>query len=120
MKKIQAHYADRLLVEAMANLRSSKTGVEGAVLWVSPGEFEGKKSPHGPRIKVAVGMKVTTDSLRDSVSVTLTTPPKVLGSLPTKVKEQAVAFVLLNMEVLLQHWRGELDSEEVMQKVKSV
>lgn len=119
-KKIEAHYEGRLLVEAMANLRSSKTGVEGVVIWISPGEFESKKSQQGPRIKVAVGTKMTAESLKDAVSVTLTIPPRVLGELTAKVKKQTTDFILLNMDVLLQHWRGELDSEEVLKKIRSI
>lgn len=107
-------------VEAMANLRASKTGVDGAVIWVSPGEFESKKSPHGPRIKVAVGHKITTDSLQDAVSITLTNPPRVLGFLPSKIKKRAIAFAALNRDALLAHWNGELDSEEVIKALKKL
>lgn len=110
----------RLAVEAMANLRSSSTGVAGTVIWISPGEFESKKSPHGPRIKVVLGNKITTEGLRDAVSVTLTKPPKVLGKLPAKIKKQATTFVRLNLEALLAHWNGDLDSVEVLAKIKKV
>ena len=90
------------------------------MIWISPGEFESKKSQHGPRIKVVLGSKITTEGLREAVSVTLTKPPKVLGSLPPKIKKQATAFVDLNLEALLAHWAGELDSVEVLAKIKKV
>lgn len=104
----------------MANLRSTKTGVEGAVIWISAGEFESKKSPHGPRVKVAIGSKMTTETLRDAVSITIAKNPKVLGDLPSKIKKQAVEFVKINMEPLLKHWRGELDSDEVLREIRRV
>jgi hypothetical protein len=109
-----------ILVEAMSNLRASSTGVEGTVIWISSGEFESKKSPHGPRIKLVISNKITTEGLRDAVSITLTKPPRVLGKLPPKVKKQAIAFVRLNLDALLAHWNGELDSAEVVRKIEKL
>jgi len=107
-------------LEAMANLRPKTTGIEGAVIWVSAGEFSGVDAQHGPRIKVVLGNKLTSESLKDAVTVRLTTPPEVLGTLPGKVKKQVVQFVNENREVLLRHWNFELDVKEMLDQLRKV
>ena len=107
-------------LEAMSNLRPRTTGVEGAIIWISAGEFSGAEAQHGPRIKVVLGDKATTEGLREAVSVRLTKPPVVLGTLPGKVKKQVFKFVEKNREALLQHWRGELDSKETLDLLEKV
>jgi hypothetical protein len=120
MLKMAKRVAAKFQIEAMANLRPSTTGVEDAVIWVSAGEFSGKELQHGPRIKVVLGDKITTDGLANAVSVKLTNPPKILGKLPSKISRQVVKFVNLNREVLLRHWNGELDSKEMLELLKRV
>jgi hypothetical protein len=112
--------ADRFLKEAMANMRTRRTGIDGVVIWVSPGEFSGADSQHGPRIKVMLGDKVTTEGLEEAVSVRLTNPPKVLGTLPAKVEKQVVKFINQNRNVLLGHWNGETDTEEMLKLIVSI
>jgi hypothetical protein len=101
----------------MSNLRPSTTGVVGAVIWISAGEFAGADAQHGPRIKVVLGEKITTEGLKDAVSVRLTSPPQVLGTLPGNVKRQVVKFINRNRNVLLRHWRGEIDAKEVIDQL---
>lgn len=108
------------MLEAMSNLRSKTTGVEGAVIWISAGEFAGVDVQHGPRIKVVVGEKITSEGLKDAVSIRLTDPPQALGTLPGRVKTQALRFAALNRDLLLRHWRGELDAKEVLDLLQSV
>ena len=113
-KKIASRYieADWELY-AMTNMRSPSTGVEGAVLWAFVGEYEGKKLPHGPRVKVI-------RKGEPSVSVTIEKKPRVLGKLPTKLQKQVVQFIELNREALLAHWRDEIDSVDLVQQIKKV
>jgi hypothetical protein len=40
---------------AMSNLRSADTAVDGAVIWVSAGEFASADAKGGPRIGIVVG-----------------------------------------------------------------
>ena len=110
----------RFQLEAMASLRPQTTGIEGAVVWVSVGEFAGSEAQHGPRIKVVVGSKLTSESLKNSVTVTLTKPPKLIGTLPGKIKKQILEFVEKNREALLQHWNAEIDSIELGRQLKKV
>jgi hypothetical protein len=107
-------------LEAMSNLRSKKTGVSGAVIWVSAGEFAGAQSQHGPRIKVVLGDKVTTEGLKDAVSIRVTDPPQVLGTLPGAIRKDAVAFVELNRETLLAYWNNEIDTSEMIDQLRPV
>lgn len=109
------------VVEAMSNITPDDSGVEGAVLWISPGEAHGTDVQHGPRLKVVLGTKVTTESLRASVTVTIEDAPRVLGgTLPGKVRGQVVAFIQRNQDVLLRHWRGELNSKQALNQLRPI
>ena len=107
-------------LEAMSNLLPEDTGVDGAVIWISAGEFHGVDAQHGPRVKVVLGNKITTEGLRDSVSVRITDPPVVLGNLPGTIRKQVIQFVEKNRDILLQHWNGELDSKETLNLLEHV
>ena len=107
-------------LEAMSNLLPEDTGVDGAVIWISAGEFHGVDAQHGPRVKVVLGNKITTEGLRDSVSVRITDPPVVLGSLPGKIRGQVIRFIEKNRDVLLRHWNGELGSKETLNLLEHV
>jgi hypothetical protein len=110
----------RFQLEAMSNLRPNDTGVKGAVIWVSAGEFAGADAQHGPRIKVVLGEKITTDGLKEALSVRLTEPPEVLGELPGKLKKQAIAFVNANREVLLRYWSFEIGTPEMVRLLQRI
>lgn len=107
----------RFQLEAMANLRPNKTGVEGAIVWVSSGEFSGADSQHGPRVKIVPGTKITREGLNEAASIRLTNPPQVIGSLPGKIKQQAVKFVQNNLKVLLLYWNLEIDTQELLDQL---
>ena len=106
--------------EAMSNLRPQTTGVEGAVIWMSAGEFSGADAQHGPRIKVMLGEKLTPDDLDEAVAVRLTDPPEVLGTLPGKIRREVIRFIRANRDVLLRHWNGELDAKEALDLIEKV
>ena len=107
-------------LEAMSNLLPEDTGVDGAVIWISAGEFHGVDAQHGPRVKVVLENKITTEGLRDSVSVRITDPPVVLGSLPGNIRKQVIRFIERNRDVLLRHWNGELGAKETLNLLKPV
>ena len=104
----------------LSNLRPSDTGVEGAVLWISAGEFDPREAQRGPRIMVTLGERLTADRLNDAVPVLLTKPPEVLGRLPAEVERQVVRFVDLNHDVLHRHWGGELDARETLDRLRGI
>lgn len=108
------------MLEAMSNLPPKDTGVAGVVIWVSSGEFAGTESQHGPRIKVMPGTKVTREGLQEAVLVTITNPPKVIGTLPAKLKKQVVEFVTVNREILLRYWNNDVSTREMLEGLTRV
>ena len=122
-KNVVARFQEKtseFLLEAMSNLRPKTTGVEGAVIWISAGEFYGVDAQHGPRVKVMLGDKITNEGLKESVSVRITDPPVVLGSLPGKIRGQVIRFIEKNRDVLLRHWNGELGSKETLNLLEHI
>lgn len=107
-------------LEAMSNLLPDDTGIEGIVIWISAGEFSGVDAQHGPRVKVVLGNKVTTEGLKEAVSVRITKPPVVLGKLPGKIQKQVIRFIEKNQDILLRHWNGELGSKATLNLLKPV
>lgn len=116
-KKVSEKYE----IFAMANLSSKTTGVTGAMLWVSSGEFEGKKSVHGARIKVVEGTSMTAAGLADAAVVTIADVPELKhGKLKKKTVELVTAFIQLNKAVLLSYWKGKIDTAELTARLKPV
>jgi hypothetical protein len=99
-------------LSAMSNLRPGATGIDGVIIWLSWGESSGAELKHGPRIKVIMGDKLTREAINKAVSVKLTVPPQVVGSLPGKLKQQVFRFIELNRQTLIDHWNGDTDSQE--------
>ena len=96
-----------------SNLRGGETGVEGAIIWIFAGEFAGVEL--GPRLLVVIGEdKISAEWLRDAVSVRLTTPPEVIGKLPSTIRRQVIEFVEINRDILVRHWNGGLDSKATL------
>lgn len=117
----QAQVGKKYEIFAMANLSTKTTGISGAVIWVSAGEFEGKKSTHGARIKVVEGNSMSASGLVDAVVITLTEDPKVLhGKLKKKTLAQVIDFIKVNRTVLLGYWKGKLDTLEMAAKIKPI
>jgi len=104
----------KIEITAMSNLIASDTGVKGAVIWVSAGEFSGKESAHGARIKVMLGNKITSEGLDDAATVTLTVEPKVIGKLPAKIKKDVITFVTLNRKTLISYWNNKISTRELL------
>lgn len=106
---------------AMANLSSKTTGVIGAIIWVSAGEFEGKKSVHGARIKVVEGTTMAASGLTDAAVVTIADVPELKhGKLKKKTMVLVTAFINLNKAVLLSYWKGKIDTAELTSQLKPV
>lgn len=108
-------------VFAMANLSSRTTGVVGAIIWVSAGEFEGKKSVHGARIKVVEGNSMTAYGLADAAVVTISDTPELKhGKLKKKTLALVTEFINLNKKVLLSYWKGKIDTSELTSQLKPI
>lgn len=107
---------------SMANLRTRSTGIPDVTLYCSQGEFEGKSSVHGPRVKVYLGSRLTREMLRDPIIIKLTDPPQVVvGSLTGKPRQLVMQFLSLNREVLIQYWNDlNMDLEELLERLEKV
>ncbi|HVZ36253.1 MAG TPA: hypothetical protein VG963_27685, partial [Polyangiaceae bacterium] len=80
----------------LSRLRAQDTAIEGAVVWFAAGEYSRTEVAYGPKILVALGTALIGDGLANAVSVTIATPPRVLGTLPTDVMTQVVQFIEKN------------------------
>ncbi|MGO8995714.1 MAG: hypothetical protein ACLQVI_20580 [Polyangiaceae bacterium] len=98
----------------LANLTAAETGVDGAVMWVSAGEFSNAGAEQGPRVMVARGPRISRDRLEEAVVVRLSEPPEVLGGLAPEMERQVVAFVAQNRTVLLRYWDGAISTRELL------
>jgi len=98
----------------LPNLRSTETGVEGAVIWIAAGEFAGADTGLGPRLVVVPGDNIAPDHLPAAVNVRLNNPSEALEDLPSDIAEQIVTFVTTNCDVLLRYWNGALSTSEMM------
>jgi hypothetical protein len=113
-------FLSKIEILAMSNLVAADTGIDGIVIWVSGGEFEGKDSQHGPRIKVMLGNKITTEGLNQATTVTLTNPSKVIGKLPSKIEKKVLSFLKKNQATLLSYWKNEISTKEMIQRIEKV
>lgn len=113
-------FLQKIEITAMSNLLAADTGVKNAVLWVSAGEFGGKDCAHGPRLKVMLGNKITSEGLDKATTVTLTSKPAVFGEIPAKVKKDVIKFIDLNLLILLQYWNNEISTREMLVAIQRI
>jgi hypothetical protein len=104
----------------LSNLRPESTGVVGAVIWLAAGEFSTNEAHVGPRILVVVGAELSIDSLAHGVAITLSRTATVVGTLPAEVRRKGLMFVEANRDLLLEYWRGEMDTWTVIQRIAPV
>ena len=110
--------ADRFHEDAgflLSTLGPEDTGIDGVVVWFFAGEPSHSDAHLGPRILIALGAKLTLDSLADPVGVTITSPPRVLGTLPGEVVAQVLGFVEKNQRPLLRYWQAEMATSDVLE-----
>ncbi|HEX9843778.1 MAG TPA: hypothetical protein VGC20_13555 [bacterium] len=99
----------------MANLRPKNTGLP-MVIWVS----EKGRARHGPRIKVSRQHGSKMDAL-NTVSVTIDNEPRVVGGeLPARDLDALKRYIALNIEPLLGFWNGELDTVELVARLRQI
>lgn len=107
---------------SMANLRTRSTGIQGVTIYCSQGEFMGKQSVHGPRVKVYLGEKLTREQLAEPVIVKLTTPPEiVVGELNGSTKKKVFKFLEQNHDLLIRYWNDlNMDLEDLIGEIEKV
>jgi len=104
----------------LSNLCPTETGVAGAVIWVSCGEFASGDPEQGPRLIAVLGERIRTEGLKDATTVRLTDPPEVLGALPGEIERAVVKFAEMNRGTLLRYWDGQLSTRELLDLMKRV
>lgn len=99
----------------MANLRPETTGIDNYVIWVSSGEAV----RHGPRIKVARGVKWDK---KNNATIPLTGIPRVVGDIGITQDEFAkiVEWITLNKDPLMRFWNSELATDELLDLLKKI
>ncbi len=100
----------------MANLRQSSTGLP-MVIWVS----EKGHAQHGPRIKVSKTHSHKAN-VTDAISVSISDEPEIVAGegLSTRDFNSVKNYIKLNKDVLLDYWYGEIDTAELISKLKKV
>ena len=99
----------------MANLYPGSTGLTRTI-WVSPRG----NARHGPRIQVCQipGDRMVID---DAASVTVSDHPEVAaGPLPAAAVAEAVRWIILNKQPLLEYWEGKIDTMGLFQQLKKI
>jgi hypothetical protein len=109
-----------IALEARSVLRSTDTGVRGAVIWVAACEFEDSDRHLGPRLLVVLGDSIHAEGLKCAVTVLVACPPDVLGALPQEIAGQVERFVVRNQGALLRHWSGEIATREMLDLLERV
>jgi hypothetical protein len=95
----------------LSNLWPQNSGVQGAVIWFSCGEFDPEHGELGPRIRVVRHGRTR------AIEITLDDPPRVLGELPQEVRNATVEWVRVNRAALLRHWSDQTDTSECLQEL---
>jgi len=106
-------------VFAMANLKPKKTGIEGVIIYTSTYfGSNGKRIPHGPRIKVYLG---TSPGAGKEVTVTISKKPKILnGKLPANIKKDVFKFIDINFDVLMKYWEDQIDLDDFLAQIERI
>jgi hypothetical protein len=112
--KKSASSSRHIRLEVLSVLRSTETGVRGAVVWVAAGEFDDADRHLGPRLLIVQGDSIRKERLANAGRVRLTSRPDVVGVLPPELARQIVMFAGKNRRVLVRHWYGEIDTQETL------
>jgi hypothetical protein len=111
---------DSLLFE-ISNLQKKNTGLPVNIYVSSGGSVNHQ---HGPRIKAMITSSEKMD-INSTVSVLLKkdiTADDVVGyhKLPTDILNSLRKYINANYEVLIAYWNDEIDSVELVQKLKKI
>ncbi len=98
----------------MVSLRTDLTGVDNTIFVSTKGYAQ-----HGPRIKVAVDQPDTLNATSKSASMAIS-DCNIRGEyLAPRIVEQAKKFIELNRDALLDYWNCQIDTAELIRRLKS-
>jgi hypothetical protein len=98
----------------MVNLYPRNTGLMMTV-WAGPGDHT-----HAPRIKVNMAHGDRMNPSNTAVVALLPTPHLVEGDLSAQDFEAVSAWIRLNLEALLAHWRGDIDGVDMASRTRKL
>ena len=98
----------------MVNLYPRTTGLLMTV-WAGPGDHT-----HAPRIKVNVSHGNRMNMANTVVVGILPEPHLIEGDLPAQDLKAVLAWIVLNREALLAHWRGDIDGAEMTARTRKL
>jgi hypothetical protein len=104
----------------LSNLGYMETGVDGAIIWVSAGEFAESDAKLVPRLLVVAGNAISHEGLKNAVALGLTDPVDVRDHLPRQMREQAARFVVTNRDTLLDYWNGALSTRQMLDRLRRI
>jgi len=108
-------HEEKMNLWEMANLRPDFTGIDNYVVWISSGEAV----RHGPRIKVAKGLKWNEN---ENASIPLTGMPRIIGDIGITQHDfsKIIKWTNLNKKALIQFWNSKLSTDEVLSLLKKI
>jgi hypothetical protein len=98
----------------MVNLYPRTTGLMMTV-WAGPGD-----GSHAPRIKVNMAHGERMNMANTAVVAIQPQPHLIAGHLTTQDLAMVSAWIDLNREALLAHWRGEIDGAEMAARAQRI
>lgn len=98
----------------MVNLYPKNTGLLMTV-WAGPGDHT-----HAPRIKVNMAHGDRMNPANTAVVSLLPTPHLVEGDLSAQDFNAVSAWIALNLDALLAHWRGEIDGVDMAARTRKL
>jgi hypothetical protein len=111
---LPAETLDEEIVADMASLGGNITGMDNTI-------FVSVNLPcQAPRIQVAVEPPTHIDPFGNCAVVSIHDGSVVTGTLPARVREQAVQFISLNRQVLLDYWDCRFATAELLQRLRSI
>ncbi len=100
--------------EDMVSLRRDLTGVDNTIFVSTKGYAQ-----HAPRIKIAVDPPDTFNATSKSLSMAINDYSVRGEYLAPRIMEQAKQFIERNRDVLLRYWNCEIDTAELIKRLKS-
>ncbi len=100
--------------EDMVSLRKNLTGVENTIFVSTKGYAR-----HAARIKIAIDPPDTLSATSKSTSMAIA-DYRIMGEyVEPRIAEQAKQFIERNREALLSYWNCEIDTAELIKRLKS-
>jgi len=100
--------------EDMVSLRGDKTGVDNTIFVSTRGYAQ-----HAPRIKIAIDPPDALNARSKSASMAIHDYGMTGAYAPPHVVEQAKQFIERNRDVLLKYWDCEIDTAELIRRLKA-